>query len=282
MAGTTAERVICKGPHDALETEAHITLRVICVPQAGMGAWAFHGWQAHMPAGVEVMPVEMPGRNSRMGEPKPVSMQELITNLSCDLRGAGAFDLPYVLVGHSLGAWVAFELCASQLRDGKRTPSLLIVSGARPPHLSALEHDADREQPGISHLPDAQFWTHFERRYGRNPDLDDPSGMLKMFIAPLLRADFRILESYRPTLGCGPLPCAVLACAAAQDERLIPGQLQEWKCYARADAFQEQVFATTPLPWSTPHRYLIESPRALLECLARECGLLLEHLTKDA
>ena len=59
MAGTTAERVICKGPHDALETEAHITLRVICVPQAGMGAWAFHGWQAHMPAGVEVMPVEM-------------------------------------------------------------------------------------------------------------------------------------------------------------------------------------------------------------------------------
>ena len=270
--------IICKDSRDTLRDASRVALRVICVPQAGMGAWAFHGWQAQMPAGVEVLPVEMPGRNSRMGEPKPESMEILVADLCEGLRGAGAFDLPYVLLGHSLGAWVAFELCASQLRDRRRAPSLLIVSGARPPHLSALEHDADRSQPAISHLPDAEFWAHFERRYGRNPDLDDPSGMVKSFVAPLLRADFKILESYQPSLGRGPLPCPVFACAAAHDERLSPGQLQEWQCYAQADAFRQTIFATTPLPWSTPHRYLVEAPSEFQETLARECSRLLDAI----
>jgi surfactin synthase thioesterase subunit len=32
-----------------------------------MGAWSYHGWQRHLP-GVRVLPVELPGRNSRMRE----------------------------------------------------------------------------------------------------------------------------------------------------------------------------------------------------------------------
>jgi medium-chain acyl-[acyl-carrier-protein] hydrolase len=36
--------------------------------QAGMGAWAFHSWQRHLPS-VSLLPVELPGRNTRLREP---------------------------------------------------------------------------------------------------------------------------------------------------------------------------------------------------------------------
>jgi surfactin synthase thioesterase subunit len=36
--------------------------------QAGMGAWAYHSWQRHLPS-VALLPVELPGRNTRMREP---------------------------------------------------------------------------------------------------------------------------------------------------------------------------------------------------------------------
>ena len=49
-----------------------VRMRVLAIPQAGMGAWAFHGWS--LPETVELLPVELPGRNSRMLEPKGQSM----------------------------------------------------------------------------------------------------------------------------------------------------------------------------------------------------------------
>ena len=43
-----------------------------------------------------------------MLEPKPASMAEMVADLSKGLADYGAFDLPYVLLGHSLGAWCAY------------------------------------------------------------------------------------------------------------------------------------------------------------------------------
>ena len=42
-------------------------------------------------------------------------MSEFIAGLYAGLKDVGAFDRPYVLLGHSLGAAVAYELCATAL-----------------------------------------------------------------------------------------------------------------------------------------------------------------------
>lgn len=275
--------VINKDPRDAVDP-ASTRLHVVCVPQAGMGAWAFHGWQAKLPASVEILPVEMPGRNSRMMEPKPKTMASLVRSLVDGLLEYGAFAKPFVLLGHSLGAWVAFEILAELLRRAKAGHCLLlIVSGARAPHLYALEHDADRVAPAFAATPPAEFWEHFERRYGKNPDME---GMLD-FALPLLRADFGIVETYVPSREKAPLPVPVIACSAHGDNRLKPGQMAEWAAYhgqprqpsddAR-EAFREETFTTTALPWSTPHRYLIEDPAPFQAFLAREAQSLLQRL----
>jgi surfactin synthase thioesterase subunit len=47
-------------------------VRLLCLPPAGAGASYFFGWGAALPDWVEVLPVELPGRNSRIREPRPV------------------------------------------------------------------------------------------------------------------------------------------------------------------------------------------------------------------
>ena len=47
-------------------------VRVLCFPPAGAGACFFHGWGAALPDWAEVLPVELPGRNTRMRERMPV------------------------------------------------------------------------------------------------------------------------------------------------------------------------------------------------------------------
>ena len=71
------------------------------VRQAGCGAWAFHGWSRALPRWVEVMPVELPGRNSRMREPKQESMAELVNDVVNALMPLFK-EKPFALLGHSM------------------------------------------------------------------------------------------------------------------------------------------------------------------------------------
>ena len=225
-----------------------------------MGAWAFHGWQELLPETVEILPVELPGRNSRMLEPKGQSFRELVKGLVDGL--SDYLDAkPIVVLGHSLGAWMAYEVVHELELRGKPAPLALVVSGARAPQLcDARKHDADRTTPCLAALPGAEFWTHFERRYGHNPDLAPAS--VKEYIEPLLRADFRLLETFEPRRTTR-LACPVIACGANGDNRYSRDQLAAWAAHTAAE-YDERWFdgIKDPEYWGTPHRYLLDGPKA--------------------
>lgn len=261
----------------------YVKVRVLAIPQAGMGAWAFHGWQEKLPKSVEMLPVELPGRNSRMLEDKGQSMallvDELVTALMPTLEAK-----PFVVLGHSLGAWMAFEVCNEILRRNGPRPLCLMVSGCRAPQLfEPKANDADRIMPCIADLPagsgPGSFWEHFERRYGKNPDLS--SDGVKEYVEPLLRSDFKILETYTPTrLPENKLPFPIHACGASGDNRFTPEQLAAWGEYT--EHFSEKWFdVTATMPkWSTPHRYLVDGPDAFIKHLGPKCEDLFKNKPK--
>ena len=238
-----------------------VRMRVLAIPQAGMGAWAFHAWQAALPETVELLPVELPGRNSRMLEPKGQSMRQLVTAL-VDALAETLREKPFVVFGHSLGAWMAYEVCVELGKRRGPQPVGLVVSGARAPQLADPGNDADRVQPRMADLPSRAFWAHFERRYGHNPDLAHPA--VKEHVEPLLKADFRLFETYEPRLVS--LPYAVVACAAVGDDRVLDAQLEAWRerCDCESD-FERRRFDATGPQWSTPHRWPVDDPSVFLE-----------------
>mmetsp|Transcript_19484 Transcript_19484/g.29611 ORF Transcript_19484/g.29611 Transcript_19484/m.29611 type:complete len:140 (+) Transcript_19484:445-864(+) len=116
------------------------------------------------------------------------------------------------------------------------------------------------------------FWEHFERRYGANPDLQ--STLIQHYVEPLLRNDFYLLEHYQGPLSPHNLKIPVVACCASGDDRCSPEQLSAWSSYG-SPSVGPHFFQTTPLPWSTPHRYIVESPQPLLDFLSSFCADLL-------
>lgn len=238
-------------------------LRVFAFAQAGTGAsgWHGHDWHAALPDDVEFMPVELPGRALRIDEPAPDRMSDLVRD-AADGLGDVLDECPYALVGHSFGSWVAFELARERVRRGKTGPVKVYASGMRAPRLAGPEHDVDALCKRLSDERGNGFWAHFERRYGVNPEFNHP--YVREMIEATLRSDFRLLETYEgPGAAAPPLRCPLTACGANGDNRYSRDQLAAWAAHTAAE-YDERWFdgIKDPEYWGTPHRYLLDGPKA--------------------
>src|SRR5579872_5061546 len=54
------------------------TMRLFCFPHAGGGASKFHQWNAMAPGNLEVLPIQLPGHESRIDEPPITDLPTLI------------------------------------------------------------------------------------------------------------------------------------------------------------------------------------------------------------
>src|SRR6185295_11175567 len=90
------------------EVNPNARLRLFCFPYAGGGASAYRGWATALPSDLEVCPVQLPGRESRLREAPFTRPEPLIQTLADVLEPH--LDLPFVLFGHSMGGMISFEL----------------------------------------------------------------------------------------------------------------------------------------------------------------------------
>jgi surfactin synthase thioesterase subunit len=197
---------------------------LFCLPHAGAGASVFHGWRDRLP-GVAVLPVQPPGRETRLRDAPHHRMEPLAAELAAVILNV-AEDRRYAIYGHSLGALVAFETLREIRRLGGPQPAHLVVSGCVAPQCSHDDGDSVAKAP-LDKL------VEMLRQLGGTPErlLADPS-VLDMLIPPI-RADFTVKESYEyrhePPLD---VPLTVLA---STDDPRAPHQLQDlWRVQTTA------------------------------------------------
>lgn len=194
--------------------------RVLCFPYAGGGSVEYRQWAPlARAAGVEIVPVVLPGRESRLAEPPFRVMAPLIEAMVGGLRPH--LDRPFAVFGHSMGALVAFAAVRALRRLGLPLPTHLFLSQRRAPHLP------DRLPP-IHGLPEPAFLAALQERYQALPaELLARPDVLAVFL-PALRADFCLLETWvcpeEP-----PLPVPITALAGASDATLAPGDVEGWE-----------------------------------------------------
>jgi medium-chain acyl-[acyl-carrier-protein] hydrolase len=127
--------------------------------------------------------------------------------------------LPYFLFGHSMGAFVAFDL-AHELSHLGHPPAHLFVSGQRGPRLPYAGRP-------IFALPDDQFLAGVLARYDRIPKQVLEQRDLMAVLLRTLRADFTLSEDYcyrAATL----LSCPITAFGGIQDSEVSNAQLEAW------------------------------------------------------
>jgi surfactin synthase thioesterase subunit len=199
--------------------------RLFCLPFAGGGPAAYRLWANELPDDVEVVAVQLPGRNPAWRGPLPASIGEIVEIVLPDIEAAT--DLPYALFGHSLGGLVAFELAMALERGATAPPTRLFVSGLTAPHLL-------RTGSAVHALPDEEFLDAISVRFGGVPDAIRAEPDLLALLLPGLRADVRTFETYAP-LTDRKVQCPVHVYGGAADAHPRPDQLWGWQGVAESD-----------------------------------------------
>ncbi len=192
-------------------------LRLFCLPFAGGGAISYREWSAEMPEEIEVMPVQLPGRERRLREQPFTRMDLLIDALSVAM--APYLDKPFAIFGHSMGAAIGYEWARRLERDHGPTPVKILVSARRAPHLS----NTDKHYL----LPDDEFCDHLREMNGTPVEvLANPE--LMQLLLPLLRGDFELNDTHEPQLQ-PLLACPVTVYGGLEDVEVSRSDLSAWQ-----------------------------------------------------
>jgi medium-chain acyl-[acyl-carrier-protein] hydrolase len=216
--------------HGAADREPRFSL--ICFPAGGGSGAFFRPWASGaVHAGLRVRPVQLPGRERRLGETPFRHLEPLVEALHLHLTDE--LSPPYALFGHSMGALVAFALARALARDGGPLPEVLVVAG-----FPAPDRFRPREEP--TYLASDAKVVHRLQAFGGTPPaiLENPE--LMALVLPTLRADFSVVETYlhRPAT---PLPVPVVAYGGRGDPSVSPRDLAAWRDHT-ARPFRARLF----------------------------------------
>ncbi|WP_308258698.1 thioesterase II family protein [Saccharothrix obliqua] len=224
---------------------ADAAVRLVCFPYAGGGSSAYAGWPRHLDGRVEVVAVQLPGREARLMRPAFTDLDALVPAVGEALEPYR--DRPLAFFGHSMGALLAFELARWSRARGQDGPVRLFVSARPAPHLRATP------PPGLSE-PDDVVLTRLARLGGTPPELLADRRLMSLLL-PTLRADFAVVRGYRYRPD-PPLPCPVTACGGVDDPEVGRADLAAWAGHT-ASSFDLRMFPGG-------HFYLRDSAAALL------------------
>jgi medium-chain acyl-[acyl-carrier-protein] hydrolase len=225
-------------------------LRLFCFPYAGGSASIFQEWLTAASPAIEVCPVHLPGRGSRLADPAMTDAAEL-----ADAAAAALLEdmtVPFALFGYSMGAVVAFEV-ARRVRTRTTCGPVHLFVAARP--------GPSFRDPDLRHrLPDAELIQALRDLNGTPGAVFDNTEMLQLLL-PTIRADLKVCETYAYA-PAPPLDCAVTVFGGTEDEQVTPEHLALWRNETRGPC------ALHMLPGD--HFFLHTHGGALLRAIERE------------
>ena len=213
------------------DLSANSALRLFALPYAGGGSAPYYRWRRVFEERIELVPVNLPGREGRISEPAIADMVVLVSEIADALEPV--IDRPFALLGHSMGALIAFELARELRRRGGRAPTLLIVAASPAPH-------RPRSAQPMHALPDAEFLAEMGRRFDGIPAAVREQDELLKLLLPAMRADIELLEAYHyhdePSLDCD-----ILALGGTDDRAVSMTDLAEWRRHT-SGRFSQRMF----------------------------------------
>ncbi|HEY6923311.1 MAG TPA: alpha/beta fold hydrolase [Steroidobacteraceae bacterium] len=231
-------------------------LRLFCFHYAGSGGSMFRSWTQWLLPEVDLVAVQLPGRENRLDEPLVHSM-DLVTSPLADALPP-LLDRPFAFFGHSTGALIGFELARVLHQRGLPQPRLLIASGQEAPQVKPER---------VRHrLPDPEF-IEVLRGCNGTPDVVLSNPALLELLLPRIRADGAVYETYQYKHQAH-LDCRIVVFRGLQDSMVRSSGIAGWKLETRGS------FRCHGFPGG--HFFVQEREREVVEQVNHELEAILE------
>lgn len=221
---------------------------LVCFPHAGGAASAYRGWVAALADyGIEVWPVQLPGREGRFSDPFATDLAAITVELA-GLLHENLAGRPYAIHGHSAGAAMAYALALGAGSGGRSGPHHLFLGACRPPSRPDPEYPIHkmarepflRRMAGYGRMP-AEIFAY--------PDIAE-----RMIVTT--RADLRLVETH----GWSPdmlVHCPVTAFGGIADQTVPVETLADWHTITTG-AFDRVVLPGGHFPQPAAEQQLLE------------------------
>lgn len=225
-------------------------IRLFCFPYAGGGEAAYRTWKQYIRDTIEVVPVQLPGRGSRLAERAFTRLRPLVIVLSDCL--ASEIDRPFAFFGHSMGGLIAFELARQLRRERRPQPVHLFVSAkCCPPRAEILP---------APELSDAQLIDALRQYEGTPAEVLADVELMKLLL-PAIRADMEVCNTYV----CDPEPplnCPITVFGGLEDHVSGRSCLEGWRSHTTGP------FTVRMFPGG--HFFIQKWERSVLDVICRE------------
>lgn len=189
---------------------------LFCFHHAGGTAAVYRSWVGQ-DSEFSVLPVELPGKATRMGEPFIENM-EMLSDQIAEAVAENSGQREIFLFGHSMGAAITFQVAWRLENIFHKQPAALIVAGRHPPHFP--NRDRYHSDMGTDVLLQEMI------RISGAPDYLLQNKELQDFILPQVRRDYKLNESFR--YHNEKLSCRILAYAGSEDEDAPWEIMEHW------------------------------------------------------
>ncbi len=196
--------------------------KLFCFPYAGGSAASIYTkWKRLFNNSIEVYPIELAGRGRRYCDPFYNNMEEVVEDVYSIIKNEIETTDDYVFFGHSFGSIISYELTHKIMEENLKKPKHIFFSGNRAPHR--------REPKNIHHLPDDEFLQEIISLGGTPEELLREKELLDLYL-PLLRADFKVNDTYSYVKREAKLDCDITVINGRQDDMSIT-DITEWNLH---------------------------------------------------
>ncbi|MBB2482750.1 thioesterase [Bacillus sp. APMAM] len=146
----------------------------------------YNKWGEHFVNNIEVIPIELAGRGSRFHHGHYRNMDEAVSDVFNEIfrRLKGE---PYAIFGHSMGAYIAYEVLLRIMELNEYKPCHIFVSGKGAP--------CESKEKAVSALSNEELFSHLIGMGGVPEELLNHKDLAEIFLQAI-RNDYRIIEEY--------------------------------------------------------------------------------------
>ncbi len=203
-------------------------MKLFYLPHAGGAATSMYKWSGRLKSFIEPIPIELSGRGARYNEAPYSDFIDAVKDIfEIFKENVGGDD--YVLVGHSMGATLIYELYYKILGSGLKLPIHMFFSGSKPPHTR-------QENEKIHMLEDDLFLNEIKKFGGLSDEMLNIDKFKRIF-TPLLKEDYRIFEDYKFSDKISKIKCNISVMYGNED--LSYEELRGWERLANVCFYEK-------------------------------------------